>query len=107
MSSGATLPGPGGGASQVGQFGVAGDRTQERRRVGDLVPDFDGLNTRRAGHATTFRFLLVSTQAESDACPACGSGDCAFRSRRQIEADPEKGEPGQLETKYSCKACNE
>jgi hypothetical protein len=40
-------------------------------------------------------------------CPACGSGDYAFRSRRQIEADPEKGEPAQLETKYRCKTCNE
>ena len=40
-------------------------------------------------------------------CPACGSGDYQFRSRRQIEAAPEKGEPAQLETKYRCKACNE
>jgi hypothetical protein len=38
---------------------------------------------------------------------ACRSGDSAFRSRRQIEADPEKGGPAQLETKYRCKACNE
>jgi DNA-directed RNA polymerase subunit M/transcription elongation factor TFIIS len=41
------------------------------------------------------------------ACPACGSSDYAFRSRRQIEADPPKGESTQLETKYRCKTCNE
>jgi DNA-directed RNA polymerase subunit M/transcription elongation factor TFIIS len=40
-------------------------------------------------------------------CPACGSKDYTFRSRRQIEADPEKGEPAQLETKYRCKGCGE
>ena len=27
--------------------------------------------------------------------------------RGSVEADPEKGEPAQLETKYRCKACNE
>ena len=35
-------------------------------------------------------------------CPACGSGDYAFRSRRQIEAEPGKEE---TETKYRCKVC--
>jgi hypothetical protein len=40
-------------------------------------------------------------------CPACGSKVYAFRSRRQIEADPTTGEGPQLETKYRCKACNE
>jgi hypothetical protein len=40
-------------------------------------------------------------------CPACGSSDYAFRSRRQIEADPATGEGPQLETKYRCKACSE
>ncbi len=38
-------------------------------------------------------------------CPACGSGDYAFRSRKQIEATPEQ--EAMLETKYRCKACGE
>ena len=38
-------------------------------------------------------------------CPACGSADYTFRSRKKIEADPEKGEPEAWETKYRCKAC--
>jgi hypothetical protein len=40
-------------------------------------------------------------------CSACGSSACAFRSRRQIEADPEKDDPAQLETKHSCNKCEE
>jgi transposase-like protein len=41
-------------------------------------------------------------------CPACGSTNYAFRSRKQIEADPEKGvKEAMLETKYRCKACGE
>lgn len=38
-------------------------------------------------------------------CPACGSEDYLFRSRKPIEADPVKGEPESWETKYRCKAC--
>lgn len=38
-------------------------------------------------------------------CPACGSREYAFRSRKKIEANPEKGEPEQTETKYRCKLC--
>ena len=38
-------------------------------------------------------------------CPACGSDDYLFRSRKHIEADPVKGEPESWETKYRCKAC--
>jgi DNA-directed RNA polymerase subunit M/transcription elongation factor TFIIS len=38
-------------------------------------------------------------------CPKCGSEDYAFRSRKKIEADSEKGEPAAMETKYRCKAC--
>jgi len=36
-------------------------------------------------------------------CPACGSGDYAFRSRKQIEATAEQ--EAMLETKYRCKGC--
>lgn len=38
-------------------------------------------------------------------CPECGSSDYQFRSRKKIEADPEKGELEAIETKYKCKAC--
>jgi DNA-directed RNA polymerase subunit M/transcription elongation factor TFIIS len=41
----------------------------------------------------------------SRTCPACGSSDYAFRSRRKILAAPEKGEAEAVETKYRCKAC--
>ena len=37
------------------------------------------------------------------ACPKCGSSSYTFRSRKQIEATPEKGP--ELETKYRCKDC--
>jgi hypothetical protein len=40
-------------------------------------------------------------------CPACGSNDYGFRSRRQVEANTENGEPACLETKYRCKKCEE
>jgi transposase-like protein len=36
------------------------------------------------------------------ACPACGSGDYQFRSRKKV-AEEGKGEA--VETKYRCKAC--
>ena len=36
-------------------------------------------------------------------CPACGSGEYAFRSRKQIEATAEQ--EAMLETKYRCRAC--
>jgi transposase-like protein len=38
-------------------------------------------------------------------CPKCRSDDYAFRSRKKIEVDPDKGEPAAVETKYRCKAC--
>ena len=37
------------------------------------------------------------------ACPACGSDDSAFRSRKQVEVDPRKGEPARVEAKYGWK----
>ncbi len=36
-------------------------------------------------------------------CPACGSGDYKFRSRRKVT---EEGKPQAVETKYRCKVCN-
>jgi DNA-directed RNA polymerase subunit M/transcription elongation factor TFIIS len=36
-------------------------------------------------------------------CPACGSTDYQFRSRKKIPA--ENGQPEAMETKYRCKAC--
>ena len=36
-------------------------------------------------------------------CPACGSGEYAFRSRKKIE--PKNGQEAAVETKYRCKAC--
>jgi len=38
-------------------------------------------------------------------CPACGSGDCTFRSRKKIAAQPDHGEGEAVETKYRCQAC--
>jgi DNA-directed RNA polymerase subunit M/transcription elongation factor TFIIS len=38
-------------------------------------------------------------------CPKCGSGEYAFRSRKTIEPDSGKDEPGAVETTYRCKAC--
>jgi hypothetical protein len=35
-------------------------------------------------------------------CPACGSRDYTFRSRRQITDEAQRA---QWETKYRCKAC--
>src|SRR5262249_39752651 len=42
-------------------------------------------------------------QPSSRACPNCGSGDYAFRSRKQIDATAEQ--EAMLETKYKCKIC--
>ena len=39
----------------------------------------------------------------SRTCPACGSSDYTFRSRKKIVA--ENGEVEAVETKYRCKAC--
>jgi DNA-directed RNA polymerase subunit M/transcription elongation factor TFIIS len=36
-------------------------------------------------------------------CPACGSGDYTFRSRKKIEAA--EGQEAATETKYRCKTC--
>jgi transposase-like protein len=45
----------------------------------------------------------MEQQKPGRTCPACGSSDYLFRSRRKIEA--EKGEPEVVETKYRCRAC--
>jgi rubredoxin len=42
-------------------------------------------------------------QPSSRSCPKCGSGDYAFRSRKQIETTAEQ--EAMLETKYKCKVC--
>lgn len=39
-------------------------------------------------------------------CPACGSANYAFRSRKQIETTTAEQE-AMLETKYRCKECGE
>lgn len=36
-------------------------------------------------------------------CPACGSHDYSFRSRKKVAADAVQ--PEALETKYRCKTC--
>jgi DNA-directed RNA polymerase subunit M/transcription elongation factor TFIIS len=41
--------------------------------------------------------------ATSRICPACGSGEHKFRSRKKIAAD--EGESEAVETKYRCKGC--
>jgi transposase-like protein len=38
----------------------------------------------------------------SRSCPACGSSDYQFRSRKKVESEPGKGE---VEPKYRCKKC--
>jgi hypothetical protein len=37
-------------------------------------------------------------------CPACGSGDYTFRSRKKIAAQPDQGEAEAVETKYRCQS---
>ena len=39
----------------------------------------------------------------SRVCPACGSANYTFRSRKQIEATAEQ--EAMLETKFRCRAC--
>jgi hypothetical protein len=38
-------------------------------------------------------------------CPACGSAEYEFRSRKAIAPEPGRNEPAAVETKYRCKAC--
>jgi hypothetical protein len=49
----------------------------------------------------------METTPTGRVCPACGSKDYTFRSRRQIEADHATGEGPQLEVKFKCKGCGE
>jgi DNA-directed RNA polymerase subunit M/transcription elongation factor TFIIS len=39
-------------------------------------------------------------------CPACGSTDYTFRSRKKIAPEPGREEGETTETKYRCKACS-
>ena len=41
-------------------------------------------------------------QTTGRTCPACGSGDYQFRSRKKVT---EEGKGEAVETKYHCKAC--
>jgi transposase-like protein len=38
-------------------------------------------------------------------CPACGSGDYTFRSRKKVTPEPGQEGEEQVETKYRCKTC--
>jgi DNA-directed RNA polymerase subunit M/transcription elongation factor TFIIS len=42
-------------------------------------------------------------KAASRTCPACGSDDYEFRSRKKVAHEAGQGEV--VETKYRCKAC--
>jgi transposase-like protein len=46
---------------------------------------------------------MDETAAPAHHCPACGSGDYAFRSRKKIEGEP--GQAAAVETKHRCKTC--
>jgi DNA-directed RNA polymerase subunit M/transcription elongation factor TFIIS len=41
----------------------------------------------------------------SKTCPACGSGNYSFRSRKRITPEPGQEGGEAIETKYRCKAC--
>jgi len=41
----------------------------------------------------------------SRSCPACGSADYQFYSRKKITPEPSQVGRQQIETKYRCKAC--
>jgi transposase-like protein len=40
-------------------------------------------------------------------CPACGSADYSFRSRKKVAPKPGEEGPEEIETKYRCKSCGE
>jgi hypothetical protein len=46
---------------------------------------------------------MDQNQTARRTCPACGSGDYAFRGRKKIPPGPGKEEA--TETKYRCKGC--
>ena len=50
---------------------------------------------------------MDATTPAAMSCPACGSTDHVFRSRKKIPADLEKGQPEATETKYGCKKCEQ
>jgi transposase-like protein len=43
----------------------------------------------------------MDAEKPARACPACGSGDYQFRSRRTVETEGKQ----ETETKYRCKKC--
>jgi transposase-like protein len=45
---------------------------------------------------------MSESQSASKTCPACGSTDYVFRSRKKVAATP--GQEA-VETKYKCRAC--
>ena len=47
---------------------------------------------------------MDSSSTPGRACPACGSADYQFRSRKRIAGEDARG-PGEVETKYRCEAC--
>jgi DNA-directed RNA polymerase subunit M/transcription elongation factor TFIIS len=48
---------------------------------------------------------MEPNQTAGRACPECGSPDYAFRGRKKVAAEPEKGKSEAVETKYRCKGC--
>ena len=58
-----------------------------------------------SGHRGMRHSRMDAERPAARTCPACGSPDYAFRSRKKIPADPQKGQPEVTETKYRCKGC--
>ncbi len=48
---------------------------------------------------------MVQYSVPDRKCPACGSDDYQFRSRKRVAAEPGAVEAEAVETKYRCKAC--
>jgi transposase-like protein len=50
---------------------------------------------------------MDENQVAAKTCPACGSGNYTFRSRKKIAAEPGQEGGEAVETKYRCKACSQ